>query len=106
MKVELLEFASRLYVGGKERAKDESKVFSRRDEKDKVATEMGKTMRGARFGGEMRSSLLKHPSGNIKLTTRCVNLKFKEEVQIGNVNLGVIRIFLVFKNTSMDFVTK
>lgn len=63
-------------------------------------------MRGARFEGEVKSSFLKHPSRDIKLTTRCVNVELQEEVQTGNVNLGVIRILMVFKNTGMDYVTR
>lgn len=107
LKVEQSEFASRLYVGEKKepRMRPKFSVTAMKRIELKL-TEMGKTMRVVRFGGEIRSSLLKHPNGNIKLITRCVNLKFRKEVQAGNVNLGVIRIFLVFKNTSRDFVTK
>lgn len=69
-------------------------------------TEMGKTMRGTRFGGEIRSSVLKYPSGDIKQTTRCVILKVREEIQARNVNLRVVRISVAFKNMSMIYVTK
>lgn len=58
------------------------------------------------LGGEIRSSGLKHPSGDIKSAMRCMSLKARGEVPAGNVNLSVIRIWMAFKNTSMVCVTK
>lgn len=110
LKVKLSEYSSRLDVGEKKereepRMRPKFSVTAVKRIRLQL-TAMGKTMRGAKFGGEIKSSFLKHPSREIKLTTRCVNVEFQEEVQTGNVNLGVIRILIVFKNTSMDYVTR